>query len=230
MRPEAPIPLPEPVYATAVCPSCGTALDPLPKAKKKCRACGEAIYVRSGPDGRRYLLSEGQLGAHEEWWHRHRRAQEWVERTEGLLEPDELRQLQDEMTERDPRYSPRDFYWAAANRRLLHLLKGSDWHAVQMHYFGMARAAYDEAEERGTAPVGAMDERTAVLMREANLASLRGYAQWMTHVSILRGDCCPPCRRERVGRVALEKEFAAPRLPHVDCREGWCLCIYAPAM
>ena len=44
------------------------ALDPLPKAKKKCSSCGNRIYVRSGPDGRRHLLAEGALAAHQQWW------------------------------------------------------------------------------------------------------------------------------------------------------------------
>jgi hypothetical protein len=34
----------------------GAELDPLPKAKKACTICGEPIYVRSGPDGKRHLL------------------------------------------------------------------------------------------------------------------------------------------------------------------------------
>ena len=55
-------------YASTTCPWCGTALDPLPKAKKACPACTRPIYVRGGPDDRRYLLRKDQLAAHEAWW------------------------------------------------------------------------------------------------------------------------------------------------------------------
>jgi hypothetical protein len=63
-------------YASTVCPSCGTSLDPLPRAKKACPGCHRAIYVRSGPDGLTYLLSEQDLEAHEARWEAHHAEQE----------------------------------------------------------------------------------------------------------------------------------------------------------
>lgn len=58
-------------YDRTDCPSCGAPLDPLPKAKKRCPSCGEAIYVRSGPDGIRHLLREADLAALEAQWADH---------------------------------------------------------------------------------------------------------------------------------------------------------------
>jgi hypothetical protein len=55
-------------YANTTCPYCTSPLDPLPKAKKRCPACGQSIYVRSGPDGVRYLLQEIDLPVLEEAW------------------------------------------------------------------------------------------------------------------------------------------------------------------
>ena len=55
-------------YATSVCPYCNTALDPLPKAKKKCPSCRQPIFVRLGPDGYTYLLEEADLPVLEEAW------------------------------------------------------------------------------------------------------------------------------------------------------------------
>jgi len=55
-------------YATTACPSCGTTLDPLPKAKRKCPHCGEFIWVRGAPDGLRHLLREDQLAANDLAW------------------------------------------------------------------------------------------------------------------------------------------------------------------
>ncbi len=43
-------------------------MSPLPKAKSKCKRCGEAVYVRSGPDGMRYLLQEADLAVLEAAW------------------------------------------------------------------------------------------------------------------------------------------------------------------
>jgi hypothetical protein len=55
-------------YANMVCPYCALALDPLPMANKKCPACGRPIYVRSGPDGFRYLLQDIDLAAKDALW------------------------------------------------------------------------------------------------------------------------------------------------------------------
>ena len=55
-------------YASSECPYCGLPLDPLPRAKKQCPACRRSIYVRSGPDGIRYLLQEVDLPVLEQAW------------------------------------------------------------------------------------------------------------------------------------------------------------------
>jgi hypothetical protein len=62
-------------YASAACPTCALVLDPLPQAKKRCPGCGEPVYVRGGPDGRRHLLRDDQLTDHEAWWERERVAE-----------------------------------------------------------------------------------------------------------------------------------------------------------
>ena len=55
-------------YDRTNCPYCGVAFDPLPRAKKRCPSCGEMVWVRAGPDGRRYILREVDLAAHEARW------------------------------------------------------------------------------------------------------------------------------------------------------------------
>ncbi len=61
-------------YNRTTCPHCDSALKPLPKAKKKCPSCGQEIFVRSGPDGVRHLLTAAQVPAHEEAWGEAQRA------------------------------------------------------------------------------------------------------------------------------------------------------------
>lgn len=55
-------------YARTTCPSCGVELSPLPKAKKRCPSCHQDIFVRSGPDNQRHLLSATELQAFEQRW------------------------------------------------------------------------------------------------------------------------------------------------------------------
>jgi hypothetical protein len=58
-------------YNRTDCPYCRAPFDPLPRAKKRCSACGQTVWVRSGPDGRRYILREADLAAHEARWEAH---------------------------------------------------------------------------------------------------------------------------------------------------------------
>jgi hypothetical protein len=53
-RPAA-VPLNERQYTTTACPYCGVALAKLPKAKTKCKSCGQAMLVRNGADQRRHI-------------------------------------------------------------------------------------------------------------------------------------------------------------------------------
>lgn len=61
-------------YARNTCPSCGVELNPLPKAKKRCKECGKEIFVRSGPDGRRHLLAATELDGWQVVWADHHAA------------------------------------------------------------------------------------------------------------------------------------------------------------
>jgi hypothetical protein len=98
------VPVAERPYARTTCPTCGVELDPPPKAKRKCPGCQAAIYVKSGPDNRRYLMKDGELEAFEQLWNSQRESKylerrarqeaaeiEWVEmlRTAGFAVGDE---------------------------------------------------------------------------------------------------------------------------------------------
>ncbi len=62
------LPVADRPYARTTCPHCEGELAPLPKAKKRCPACGKAIYVKTGPDDRRYLLRDDELAGLEARW------------------------------------------------------------------------------------------------------------------------------------------------------------------
>jgi hypothetical protein len=73
-------------YANTTCPYCGAVPDPLPKAKSRCRVCGQAIFVRSAPDGFCYLLQEVDLPVVEAAWveyHQAKAAEEARSRNAG---------------------------------------------------------------------------------------------------------------------------------------------------
>jgi len=55
-------------YNRTDCPYCGVEMHPLPKRKRACPSCGQAVSVLSGPDGVRYLLRQVDLAAHQARW------------------------------------------------------------------------------------------------------------------------------------------------------------------
>ncbi len=59
-RPRSSTPI---TLVSKMCPYCGEAQDPPPQRRKKCRDCGEVIFIRtSREEGKRYLLTAKQLG------------------------------------------------------------------------------------------------------------------------------------------------------------------------
>lgn len=58
-------------YDRTGCPYCGAGFNPLPRGRKRCPSCGQVVWVRLGPDGRRYLLREADLAEHEARWKAH---------------------------------------------------------------------------------------------------------------------------------------------------------------
>ena len=83
----------------------------------------------------------------------------------------------------------------------------------------MARVAYEEGD-------GSMSDHALALAREAMKAQLRLLGE--TRITIL--SCgCDRCSG-LAGPVSAAEELAAPRLPHPDCREGWCVCEYRPVV
>lgn len=55
-------------YASELCPYCRERMEPLPKAKTRCKLCRQPVFVRTGPDGLRYLLQEIDLPVMEAEW------------------------------------------------------------------------------------------------------------------------------------------------------------------
>lgn len=53
----------------SACPHCGIDFAKTPKAKTKCKACGEPVYVRGSPiDGLRHLMTARQA-KYNDWLH-----------------------------------------------------------------------------------------------------------------------------------------------------------------
>jgi hypothetical protein len=201
-------------YANVDCPYCRGRLDPLPKANMKCPACGQPIYVRSGPDGLTYLLQETDLRVLEEAWRESRERQEYATKTSELGV--DFDKLEAEIRSRDPGYSARDVWRHASNRYLLAALGRGDWFEVQQTYFARALDSADH------------DEPWAEVAREGFKAMLRR-PQYSEVVEIL-ACACGACARDNGLKFKVREELAAPRLPHEACEEGWCACDYIPVV
>lgn len=84
-------------YANTDCPYCSAALDPLPRAKKRCPTCGEPVYVRAGPDGLTYLLRDADRPVLDAAWDEHHEAEARADAKARMLAlgPQMVEQLRD---------------------------------------------------------------------------------------------------------------------------------------
>ena len=211
-------------------PHCGVTLEPIPPRRRLCPACRQPIIPRSRADGTRVVIGEADLPAFEEWnreWTLARNAQlerdEWMGKTARMVGPDEASRIETELKAKDERYSVQDVYWSAANRAVLRALKAGDWTEAGQIYYGMGWTSYEASEDQETS-----SPRTVRLMREGNIATLRGYAAYDVRWVDILGCDCRVCARGRKTRLAIADQIAAPSIPHADCVEGWCSCDYVP--
>jgi hypothetical protein len=220
----APAPAPaERRYASTACPYCGVALESLPKAKKKCPACGQPIWVRAGPDGFTYLLQDGDRPVLERAWAEYRAEETWTKKALGFVDEAGLAAARRNLEAHGSGYTARDVYWSVARLAALEAIRQGDWRAAHDAYLSMAWAAYEESDQ-DDAPRRALD-----LMREANLAMLREYLRdeaTADRVEIL-GCGCDACKVGGSGAILMRDELTRPRIPHAGCAEGFCTCSYA---
>jgi hypothetical protein len=220
-------------YANTACPYCAAALDPLPKAKKKCPACRRTVYVRVGPDAMVYLLRDVDRPVLEQAWAEFRAEQEWRRQALELVDEASLARIESEMRAVDPRCTNRDVYWAIATRAVRNHTRTGNWPAVKAAYVRMALTAWDEAGSgavpNDSARLGSRS-RARRLLRQARTAELRGLGSspGVTTVTVLAG-CCPACDRSANIPRRLAQEVVAPVLPHSHCQRGLCRCEYVIA-
>jgi hypothetical protein len=221
-------------YASTTCPYCGAALDPPPKAKRRCPACRRTIYVRVGPDALVYLLQDVDRPALERAWAEFRLEQDWRRRALELVDEAALVRTESEMRAREPGCTNRDVYWAIATREVRDRMRTGNWDAVKASYVRMALAAWDEAENEagidGSSRPGSRS-RARRLMREARVAELRALASsaGVTAVTVA-ARCCPACDRGVSLPRHLAEERMHPVLPHSHCQRGLCRCEYQPVV
>jgi hypothetical protein len=219
-------------YANTACPYCEIALDPPPKAKRRCPACRRTIYVRVGPDAMVYLLQDTDRPALERAWVEFRLEQDWRRRALELVDEASFARTEAEMRAKEPGCTNRDVYWAIATRHVRDRMRSGDWNAVKAAYARMALAAWDEAEsEAGIdgSTRSASRSRARRLMREARVAELRAFTSpaGVTAVTVV-ARCCPACDRGADLPRRLADERTYPVLPHSNCQRGLCQCEYLP--
>ena len=209
-------------YATTVCPYCSLAVDPLPKAKKRCPHCGRPIYVRSGPDGYRYLLQEVDLPVLEAAWAEYHEREEYRRRVAAYDE--DFDELEAELQRKDPRYTAHDVWWRASNRRVLDALKRGDWFEAETVYRDQARDLFD----RDKPWVDIARAGFKMELRRMDM-ELRQIGEAIARAEVLACPCMR-CQRDN-GRVTdVRTEVSNPLLPHDDCLNGWCSCDYSPVI
>jgi hypothetical protein len=201
-------------YANTSCPYCSVELDPLPKGKKRCPACGQPIYARMGPDGITYLLRVGDLPVLDQAWAEYHEERNYRVKVAAL--GIDFDALEAEMHTRDARHTARDVWWEAGNEYLLAALARADWFSAQVGYFDRARDLADHGQPWAEAA------------RAGFQMELRHYLGDVDSTDILACKC-RVCQVDAGRRLLVAAEISAPTLPHADCENGWCTCDYLPS-
>lgn len=120
----------------------------------------------------------------------------------------------DDMAGRGQSQAARDAFWAAVERALAEASKSRRWRRIARLY--EAQAEVLRAEGRPY-----LDEFTRSF--EADLEGVA--AEGSTAVSIIANDCAA-CSRDDRTVVTVQEERKRPRLPHLDCQNQRCTCMY----
>lgn len=194
------------IASNANCPHCLVNLDPVPRRKTKCRACGKDIYVRTDPFNKQTTYC--------------------LKRDDALL-LDVVRDLQisekaftDAKNKALKGQSLGDIMWGLIGQEKQNAARKGDWQKVKGITWTQARYLYEAGREFFHVQQAAMEEE------------LRGeQAQGvMTHVKILSSRderTCEKCKGQD-GMVFTIKE-ALEKMPlpvKCDNDEGWCRCVY----
>lgn len=202
------------------CPYCFQRLDETPRSRDRCPSCDRTFWVGSGPDGALLLLRDTDLASHTARWSQHHERARWSRIAEPFVDADAFAALEIELADEGLPNSPRDVFWTAADRALGPIVASGRLDIVRDAYATMARAAYEEGD------LGSPSDRALEFAREAARAQLRLFGSG--RVMIGAACACDACAGS-VGIVEVARELVAPRLPHEECRSGWCPCEYRPA-
>lgn len=205
--------------AEPVCPYCSGSLDAVPRVHERCASCDGDVWVGSDPDGRLHLLRDDDLPAHTRTWSGHHERNRWIAAAEPFVDELGFGMLESELMAAGRPAEPRDVYWFAAERAIPSIEASGRWDVIRDAYAALATSALDDpdAEMR--------TERAFEFARRSAAASLRTYGRGRIEIVACE---CGPCTMD-LASAEISRELVTQRLPHPDCRLGWCTCEYRPA-
>ena len=200
-------------------------LDPIPPRRRLCPSCRKPIIPRSRADGTRVVIREEDIPAFEaanEAWYAARARQGWIDKAGQFTDEAGFVAIEAELAAKQAGYTPRDVYYAAANRAVIELIRRNDWGRLAGVYSELALDEYREADT-DQAP-----DQVVTLLRESHKAELRSYmALGVSRVDIV-ACACSVCSRGPKRRLPIRAELAEAHIPHGNCRQGYCSCDYLP--
>lgn len=205
--------------AEPVCPYCSSELASVPRGRDRCDACDREVWVGSDPDGRLQLLRTDELPAHTRRWSGHHERSRWIAAAEPFIDELGFGMLESELLAAGEPATPRHVFWAAAESALPAIEGSGRQDVIRDAYAALATVALEDSD-----PV-VRTERAFDFARRAAAAALRGYGRG--RIEIVPCECVA-CTVD-LASAEVARELVTQRLPHDDCRLGWCTCEYRPA-
>ncbi|GEM_PF-1225364 len=131
---------------TDVCPYCNKKLETVPSKKKKCKDCGQFIYVRTRPqDRKKVLVTEKEKDLIEEQWQQHFQENEDKE----ILQTPEFENAKKELSKQfGKEASIGDAKWRVYNQRILEFASKKQWGLYRNNKLDMSKLLIREGHHK----------------------------------------------------------------------------------
>jgi len=204
------------------CPYCSYSFPVMPQRKTSCPSCGKLIYVwYSTVKNMKKLITEEEAQQIERDLAEQIQKYELLNKQKTLEKTEEeVRLVQEELKEKDPKASLDDAYLFLLNNKIKQSKESRD----------LAGLYYLKAlllDNSGKDPFGSLTEA-----RKQELLHLKSHGFVKKVQIITNPDCCPVCKADSDKVLSIDEALAVMPLPHKDCSRklqggsGFCRCTY----
>lgn len=215
----------------AICPYCGKALEKVPQRKKKCKFCGNFIFVKRLPSTREtVLVTESEAKKIDLEWEKRNERIEYLNILAGYgLKENDFERRKSELSEkRKGEASDRDVVLSLLNELTLKYIKNNDYQGLSHLYYTMA-LILDKAGKDFKECLAQSNKMNLLDFRTAGIKKVR--------IRTAGEQSCSACKALSGKVISVDEALKSMPLPCEHCTSsvhsdnpGFCRCQYVYEM